>query len=61
MHHMDPAMPGHQSSSGGLLPAFNGNTKPLKTPGFGCAFVPRNSMQGCDEKRVDAAGKRINE
>jgi hypothetical protein len=30
MHHKDPAAPGHQSTSNGLLPAFNGNTKPLK-------------------------------
>jgi hypothetical protein len=31
MHHKDPAAPGHQSTSDGLLPAFNGNTKPLKS------------------------------
>jgi hypothetical protein len=30
MHHTDPAAPGHQSTSDGLLPAFKGNTKPLK-------------------------------
>jgi hypothetical protein len=30
MHHKDPTAPGHQPSSDGLLPAFNGNTKPLK-------------------------------
>jgi NAD(P)-dependent dehydrogenase (short-subunit alcohol dehydrogenase family) len=29
-HHTDPAAPGHQSTSDGLLPAFNANTKPLK-------------------------------
>jgi NAD(P)-dependent dehydrogenase (short-subunit alcohol dehydrogenase family) len=31
---MDPPPPDHQSSSGGLLPAFNGNTKPLKYRDF---------------------------
>jgi NAD(P)-dependent dehydrogenase (short-subunit alcohol dehydrogenase family) len=31
MHHTDLAAPGHQSTSDGLLPAFNGNTKPLKS------------------------------
>jgi hypothetical protein len=31
MHHTDPAAPGHQSTSNGLLPAFNANTKPLKS------------------------------
>jgi hypothetical protein len=31
MHHMDPAAPGHHSTSDGLLPAFNANTKPLKS------------------------------
>jgi hypothetical protein len=30
MHHTDPAAPGHQSTSDGLLPAFKANTKPLK-------------------------------
>src|SRR5713101_571820 len=30
MHHKDPAAPGHQSASDGLLPAFKANTKPLK-------------------------------
>jgi hypothetical protein len=31
MHHTDPAAPGHHSTSDGLLPAFKGNTKPLKS------------------------------
>src|SRR5450432_2184945 len=31
MHHTDPAAPGHHSTSDGLLPAFNANTKPLKS------------------------------
>jgi len=29
---MDPAAPGHQPSSNGLLPAFDGNTKPSAAP-----------------------------
>jgi hypothetical protein len=63
MHHMDPAASGHLSSSGGLLPAFNGNTKPLKYQDLDEAFVAWNSMQGCATQAVEAGGKdrRINE
>jgi hypothetical protein len=63
MHHMEPAAPGHQSSSGGLLPAFNGNTKPLKYRDLDELLCHGILCKAARGKRVDAGGKdrRINE
>jgi hypothetical protein len=60
---MDPAAPGHQSSSGGLLPAFNGNTKPLKYRDWMSFCAAEFYARLRDEKRVEAGGKdrRVNE
>jgi hypothetical protein len=60
---MDPAPPGHQSSSGGLLPAFNGNTKPLKYRDLDELLCRGILCKAARRKRVEAGGKdrRIND
>jgi hypothetical protein len=55
---MDPAPPGHQPSSEGLLPAFNGNTKPfagaLPTSFCAAVSVPRPPVTKPVEARDQA-------
>src|ERR1019366_2516313 len=57
-HHTGPAPPGHQPFRSGLLPAFNGNTKPLQPAVLGQISLQGRAVGTHGDDSLDRSSRR---